>query len=77
MHVWNKTSLDCCTIIPHTTLSRYAGLGQPPSALAAGALVFSVPRLSTFILPDEVVRDQTEAYRGTFTRGLSNYAFRQ
>jgi len=37
---------------------RYAGTGKPPPQLCSGALAFSVPRLSKFILPEEVVRER-------------------
>eukprot|EP00195_Chlamydomonas_chlamydogama_P011962 CAMPEP_0202892194 /NCGR_PEP_ID=MMETSP1392-20130828/1980_1 /ASSEMBLY_ACC=CAM_ASM_000868 /TAXON_ID=225041 /ORGANISM="Chlamydomonas chlamydogama, Strain SAG 11-48b" /LENGTH=519 /DNA_ID=CAMNT_0049576083 /DNA_START=101 /DNA_END=1656 /DNA_ORIENTATION=- len=33
---------------------RYAGRGPPPPGMKAGSLVFSVPRLAEFILPEEV-----------------------
>eukprot|EP00955_Chlamydomonas_euryale_P070163 360675-Chlamydomonas_euryale.AAC.5 len=36
-------------------MRRYAGAGPVPSGLANGVPVFSVPRLSGFILPEQVV----------------------
>ena len=35
---------------------RYAGQGAMPATLREGAPLFSVPRLSTFILPEDLVR---------------------
>ena len=34
---------------------RFAGQGSPPASLCAGALAFSVPRLSTFLMTEELV----------------------
>jgi hypothetical protein len=49
---------------------RYAGKGRPPAALHEGAAVYSVPRLSTFLLPDDVVSNPSADRQAGFVERI-------